>query len=165
MNIKTNIFSQIIKIISLIAVVLILSFEGFSQSNIPKGKVQLIEFTNLNSSFTVPEGKYWMIYSIFSDLCTEGNIKYNEYSKTNMLENDKPIRIFLKEMNGVEKTNYSKNIYGPQFYQSFTTNSMITYPVLLPEKTTFKLSILKGGPGNFVEYSGKAYISLIEVDN
>ena len=96
MNIKTNIFSQIIKIISLIVVVFTLSFEGFSQSNIPKGKVQLIEFTNLNSSFNVPEGKYWMIYSVFSDLCTEGNIKYNEYSKINELVNIKTIRVFFK---------------------------------------------------------------------
>ncbi|MFM7682837.1 MAG: hypothetical protein ACKO7P_08830, partial [Bacteroidota bacterium] len=64
MNIKTNIFSQITKIISLIVVVLIISLNGVSQSNIPKGKVQLIEFTNLNSSFTVPEGKYWMIYNV-----------------------------------------------------------------------------------------------------
>jgi hypothetical protein len=165
MVIKANIFSQIIKTIRLIVVVLILSFDGISQSNIPKGKVQLIEFTNLNSSFTVPEGKYWMIYSIFSDPSTEGKIVYSENIKANRLDEEKVIRIYLKEMNGVEKTNYSKNIYGPQFYQSYNSNAMIVYPVLFPEKTSFKLSILKGNPGNLSEYNGKAYISFIEVDN
>ena len=165
MIIKANIFSQIIKTISLIVVILIHSFDGISQSNIPKGKVQLIEFTNLNSSFTVPEGKYWMIYSVFSDLCTEGNIKYNEYSKVNELENQKTIRVFLKEMNGVEKTNYSKNIYGPQLFRSTDNSKIIIYPILLPEKTSFKLSVLKGDPGNLSEYNGTAYISFIELDN
>ena len=165
MIIKANIFSQIIKTMSLIVVVLIFSFEGISQSNIPKGKVQLIEFTNLNSSFTVPEGKHWMIYSVFSDLTTEGNIKYNEYSKINELENQKTIRVFLKEMNGIEKTNYSKNIYGPQLFHSFDNAKMIIYPMLLPEKTSFRLSVLKGDPGNLSEYNGKAYISFIEIDN
>ena len=149
----------------LIVVILIHSFDGISQSNIPKGKVQLIEFTNLNSSFTVPEGKYWMIYSVFSDLSTEGNIKYNEYSKVNELENQKTIRVFLKEMNGVEKTNYSKNIYGPQLFRSTDNSKIIIYPILLPEKTSFKLSVLKGDPGNLSEYNGTAYISFIEVDN
>ena len=136
-----------------------------AQTDVPKGKAQLIEFTNETAKFTVPDGKTWLVYSVFSDYCTGGTIKYNEYSKENELDGAKEIRIFLKDMNGIEKTNLTKNIYGVQLFRSSDASTVIPYPIILPEKTTFNLIILKGDLGNPQLYNGKAYISLIETEN
>jgi hypothetical protein len=136
-----------------------------AQIDVPKGKAQLIEFTNETAKFTVPEGKTWMVYSVFSDYVTEGTININEYSQEKELVGTKEIRIFLKDLNGIEKTNYSKNIYGTQLFRSSNASTVITYPIILPEKTTFNLIILKGDLGSPQLYKGKAYISLIETEN
>jgi hypothetical protein len=136
-----------------------------AQTEVPKGKAQLIEFTNETAKFTVPEGKTWLVYSVFSDYVTEGTINVNEYSKEKELVGTKEIRIFLKDLNGIEKTNYTKNIYGTQLFRSTNASTVIPYPIILPEKTTFNLIILKGDLGSPQLYGGKAYISLVETDN
>jgi hypothetical protein len=136
-----------------------------AQTTVPKGKAQLIEFTNATAKFTVPEGKTWIIYSIFSDYVTGGQVKLNDYTKKNELEEEDDIRIFIKDLNGVPKTDYLKNIYGTQLYRSTNASTVIPYPIIFPEKTTVTLIVLKGNLGSLKEYDGKAYISLIEIDN
>jgi len=141
------------------------TLSGNAQTSIPKGKAQLIEFTNETAQFRVPEGKSWFIYSIFSDYVVDGVVKFNEYTKTNEYTDDLDIRIFLKDLNGTEKTNYIKNIYGTQLYRSSNASTVIPFPVIFPEKTTFNLIVLKGGLGTLKLHNGKAYISIMEVDN
>jgi autotransporter-associated beta strand protein len=136
-----------------------------AQSSILQGKAQLLEFTNTSASFTVPEGKTWVIYSIFSDYVTGGTVKYNEYRKVNEFANEEDIRIFLKDLNGVQKTDYLKNKYGTQFYRSSDASTVIPYPIIFPEKTRFNLIVLSGDLGSLKEYNGKAYISLMEITN
>jgi len=143
----------------------IFSVSGNAQTTIPKGKAQLIEFTNETGKFTVPEGKTWHMYSIFSDYVADGTVKYDEYTKENQLVGEKDIRIFLKDLNGIEKTNYVKNIYGTQLFRSLNSSTVIPYPLIFPERTSFNLIILKGNMGNLQLYGGKAYISLMETDN
>lgn len=143
----------------------VLTLSGNAQTTMPKGKAQLIEFTNATAKFTVPEGKTWIIYSIFSEYVVDGVVKIDEYSKKNTYSGSLDIRIFLKDLNGIEKTNYVKNIYGTQLYRSTNASTVIPYPIIFPEKTTFNLIILKGDLGNLQLYGGAAYISLIEVDN
>ncbi|MEY3048292.1 MAG: hypothetical protein RL365_330 [Bacteroidota bacterium] len=141
------------------------SFSVKAQTTVTKGKAQLIEFTNETAKFTVPEGKTWHVYSIFSDYVIGGTVKYDEYLKENRLEGYKDIRIFLKDLNGIEKTNYIKNIYGTQLFRSTNGSTVIPYPIIFPEKTTFNLIILKGDLGSLQLYGGKAYISIVETDN
>ena len=124
------------------------NFISNAQNIVPKGKAKLIEFSNTNAKFTVPEGKTWIIYNVFSDYVAD--------------EGSSRIRIFLKELNGVEKTNYLKNIYGPQLY---FTKLTFPYPIIFPEKTTFSFVILKGDLKNLQLYDGFGYMSLIEIDN
>ncbi len=128
------------------------------QTSIQKGKAQLIEFTNATPNFIVPEGKTWVVYSIFSDYAsfitnaTDGN-NYNE------------IKIFIKNINGVEKTNSVKNLYGTQVYRSSNTSTAFPYPIIFPEKTSLSFIIMQGELEKIKEYSGKAYISFVEVEN
>ena len=158
MNLKMTVF-----IVTLFLSVCSLS--GNAQTTIPKGKAQLIEFTNETAKFTVPEGKTWIIYSIFSEYGVDGVVKIDEHSKNNTYYTGLDIRIFLKDLNGIEKTNYVKNIYGTQLYHSRNASTVIPYPIIFPEKTSFNLMILKGDLGNIQLYGGKAYISLVETDN
>ena len=137
----------------------------YAQTSIQKGNAQLIEFSNDNAKFKVPDGKTWIIYSVFSDYLADGKLKLNEYTKKNELADALEIRIFIKELNEIEKTNYLKNIYGTQLFRSTNTATAIQYPIILPEKTSFNLIILKGEIGNLIPHSGIAYISLLEVDN
>lgn len=136
-----------------------------AQTAIPNGKVKLIEFTNESANFEIPEGKSWIIYNIFSDYLVDGELKYNEYKKANLLENSLDVRVFIKDLNGVEKTNYLKNIYGTQLYRSTNASTVIPYPIIFPEKTLFSLIILKGDIGSLQLHNGKGYISLIEIEN
>ena len=141
------------------------TFSSNAQTTTPKGKAQLIEFTNETAKFIVPEGKTWFIYSIFSEHVVDGVVKFDEYSEKNLYDKSLDIRIFLKDLNGIEKTNYIKNIYGTQLYHATTASTGIHYPIIFPEKTTFNLIIHKGDLGSLQLYGGKAYISLVETDN
>ena len=136
-----------------------------AQTAIPNGKVKLIEFTNDSANFNIPEGKAWIIYSVFSDYIVDGVIKFNDYEKKNLLDNSLDVRIFVKDLNGLEKTNYLNNTYGTQLYRSTNASTVIPYPIVFPEKTKFSLVILKGDIGSLQLHNGKAYISFIEIDN
>ena len=51
-----------------VAIVLsVLALSVNAQTTIPKGKSQLIEFTNSTAKFAVPEGKTWYIYNVFCE--------------------------------------------------------------------------------------------------
>jgi hypothetical protein len=143
----------------------VFSLSSIAQTTTPNGKAQLIEFNNTTANFSVPDGKTWVIYNIFSDYTVDGVMKYNEYDKKNRYEGGLDIRIFLKDLNGVEKTNYVKNFFGTQLYRSTNASTVIPYPIIFPEKTTFNLIVLKGELGILQLHGGTGYISLIEVDN
>jgi hypothetical protein len=134
------------------------SFPINAQTAVPIGKAQLIEFTNATAKFTVPEGKTWIIYSIFSDYITGGKV-----DNRGILIDTEDVRIFIKKLNGVQKTNFVINMYGPQLYRS--GKPVLSYPLVFPEKTTFDLITLKGRIGSLKKYSGKSYLSLVESDN
>ncbi len=136
-----------------------------AQTPMPQGNVIFKEFDNSNASFTVPEGKSWYIYNIYSDYVAGGTLKYNEYEKKNVLENTEDVRIFIKELNGKLKTDYSKNIYGPQVYRGSNNATTITLPIIFSENTTFSLITLLGNTGQMTLHTGLSYISIIEVTN
>jgi len=96
---------------------------------------------------------------------TGGVLKYDDYNKKNYIENSDDIRILIKSLNGIEKTNIAKNIFGTQLYRSTDDSRVIPFPIILPEKTTLSLVIFQGDPGNLKEFNGTAYISLMEIDN
>lgn len=136
-----------------------------AQITIPNGKAKLLEFNNETSNFMVPDGKSWMVYSVFSDCGVDGISKYDEYRKKNILENFLTIRVFLKTLNGEEKTNSQKNIFSTIFFNSGIGLSTIAYPIVFPSKTNFSFIILKGELGSLQLHNGKGYISLIEIEN
>lgn len=124
--------------LTILIVALFLSFWSFSvnaQITIPKGKVQLIEFTNNTAKFIVPDGKTWYISNIFSsDVSVGENTNY----------------IVLKKINN---TTYGAN--GPLL--SNTARNYFSYPIILPEKTTFEILI--------TDLTAKAILIYTEVDN
>ena len=136
-----------------------------AQTTIPTGKARLIEFTNDNAQFSVPDGKAWIIYSVFSYYLVDGVMKYDEYFKEDRLKDELEVRVFLKDLNGVEKTNLIKNVYGLQLYRSVTELTGISYPIIFTEKTTFNLILIKGELSKKKLYNGAGYISLMEIDN
>ena len=139
---------------------------SFAQTAIPQGKAILKEFNNASAHFEVPEGKYWVIYGIFSDYLSGGTIKMNQYTKTNVMENSEEVRIFMKNLNGTQVTDLSKNIFGTQLFRSTNASTVIPFPVVFPEKTSFDLLIVKGEDiASLKEHPGKGYISIMEVTN
>ncbi len=142
-----------------------LSF-GFAQTVVPSGKAILKEFTNATAHFEVPEGKYWVVYGIFSDYVSGGTIKLDQFTKTNVMENSEEVRIFMKNLNGTQVTDLSKNIFGTQLYRSTNASSVIPFPVVFPEKTSFDLLLVKGEDiASLKEHTGKGFISIMEVNN
>ncbi len=112
---------------------------SIAQTNIPKGKAQLIEFTNAKAKFTVPDGKIWYIYDVFAS---------------------SDIKVKIKSLNGIELTNLSSNIIGPIF-QSFNV------PKIFPQNTNFELIILiwSQEQKKYILSENKAWINYIEIDN
>jgi hypothetical protein len=129
-----------------------------AQTTVPKGKAQLIEFTNANAKFTVPDGKTWVIYNVFSDYMTNVTLSNNRYD-------GEDIRIFFKSINGVAKTDLTKNLYGTQLYRSTNASTTVGMPIIMPEKTTFELIITFGSIGKLKLYNSTGYLSIIETDN
>ncbi len=126
-----------------------------AQSQSPK----FIQFNNFSATFEIPAGKSWVIHQIFSNF-SAGTLTNADGSKSAI-----PVRIFIKTLNGDIKTDYAGNRYGPQVYQSNSSSATVAYPIVLPEKTTFSLVIVKGDPGNCSAYDGSGYISFYEVTN
>lgn len=113
-----------------------------------------VQFNNFSAQYEVPAGKTWVIQQIFTSFTQVGT------------NNDSPaIRIFIKTLNGDIKTDYAGNRYGPQVFQSNNTAATVAYPIVLPEKTSFSLIMLKGDPGSCVAFDGTGYMSYYEVTN
>lgn len=136
------------------------SLSGNAQSTIPKGKAQLIEFTNSTAKFTVPDGKTWFINNVFSDY--EGNPMVSKYD--NKIAGCS-ISIFFKSINGVSKTDISKNLYGAKLYS--TSGLSLEMPIVLPEKTIIELIIIYNDFNEDAKkvFNGSGYMSIIETDN
>ena len=135
------------------------SFNAHSQGTLPPSKVKLLEFSNSKSSFSVPPGKAWMIYNVFSDYCTGMEVKKNGNVEASS------IRIFVKSLNDVLKTDLVNKKYGTQLYMSGDTGKAIGLPLLLPEKTRFELILIEGDTFKDLKlYDGTGYISVEEYD-
>ncbi|MBD3636980.1 MAG: hypothetical protein HUJ25_06505 [Crocinitomicaceae bacterium] len=139
----------------LIVAIFFLSLNGLSQEK----EAKFLQFNNFSSNFEVPEGKTWVINSIFSS--SIGEIIENSDGTISTL----PVRIFIKTLNGDIKTDYAGNRFGPQVYQSDNTAASVSYPITLPENTKFSLVIVVGNPGNCKAFNGTGYINLYEVTN
>lgn len=111
-----------------------------AQSDLPKGKVHLVEFTNETGKFFVPQGKSWYIYNIFSDRKYYASVGGGESF----------VAIALKSINKVVFQN------GPYVYQQYL-GTIFNFPLIFPEKTTFEFEIKNSGV--------KAIMSYIEVEN
>jgi hypothetical protein len=140
---------------SLAFVFLLLLMSAGSQHKTP----QFVQFNNFSASFEVPLGKTWVINQIFSSFSSE--IKTNVDGTTSPV----PVRVFIKTLNGDIKTDFEGNRFGPQVFQSDNTAATVSYPIVLPEKTTFSLVILKGDPGKCSTFDGTGYMSYYEVTN
>jgi hypothetical protein len=131
----------------------VFTLSGNAQTSLPKGKAQLIEFTNASAKFTVPAGKTWYLYSILTDFETD-------------IKDDKGdhyvyfIRVYIKSLNGEVKTDYKTYKIGPKLGSEGTS-----YPIIFPENTSIELIQLYERESEYEEYSGSAFISVIEVDN
>lgn len=120
---------------------------------------KFVQFNNFTATFEVPAGKTWVIHQIFSGFTSE--VKTDENGTVTTL----PIRIFIKTLNGDIKTDFEGNRFGPQVFQSDNTAATVAYPLVLPEKTSFSLVLVKGDPGSCSAYDGTAYMSYYEVTN
>jgi hypothetical protein len=123
---------------------------GNAQTSMPKGKAQLIEFTNETAKFIVPEGKTWTIYNAFTTVPQDENI----YS------------IWVKSINGIIITDISKKIFGKILYSSYTLVDIIL-PLILPENTTIELVVLKKDDATGIKslYDQIAFLNYIESEN
>jgi len=126
------------------------TFSSNAQTTTPKGKAQLIEFTNETAKFIVPEGKTWTIYNAFTTVPQDENI----YS------------IWVKSINGIIITDISKKIFGKILYSSYTLVSIIL-PLILPENTTIELVVLKKDDATGIKslYDQIAFLNYIESEN
>lgn len=134
---------------------LVISTSFVNQQKTPK----FIQFNNFSASFEVPLGKTWAINQIFSSFTSDASPNSDGSAAY------PAIRIFIKTLNGDIKTDYQGNRFGPQVYQSNNTAATIAYPIILPEKTSFSLIILKGDPGNCSTFDGTGYMSYYELTN
>jgi hypothetical protein len=130
-----------------------------AQTIMPKGKAQLIEFTNTTAKFTVPDGKAWYICNVFSDYRIDCKLVDGRLTGSST-------RVLLKSLNGVVKTDITKNQFGTQLFMSTDASLAISMPLILPEKTTFELILMSGDAFSDIKlYSGKGYLNIIETDN
>ncbi len=118
-------------------------------SSVPHESAKLINFTNANAKFTVPQGKTWAIHDAFVIHSNDGNSYY----------------ILIKSLNGILMTDLSKNIYGKGLYYSNALANP-TLPILLPENTVFELIVYtKYDNGQRALYDGQAFLNYIESEN
>lgn len=134
---------------------ILIPFIGTSQIK----EAKFVEFNNFTASFEVPEGKTWVIQTIFSN--SVGELITNEDGTTT----ESPVRIFIKTMNGNIKTDWQGNRFGPQVYQSNNKAGATSFPLTLPSGTKFSLVIVTGDPGKCKEFNGSGFMSLYEVNN
>ena len=113
------------------------SLSGNAQTTVPKGKVQLIEFTNTTAKLKVPEGKTWYIYGVFGS----------------------GLDIYMKSLNGTELTDLPTQKLGSHL----GTNIL----KIFPQNTNFELIILtlNEDTNKYILSENKAWINYVEVDN
>ena len=128
-------------------------FLGTSQQK----EAKFVEFNNFTANFEVPEGKSWIIHSIFSS--SVGELITNPDGTTTTT----PVRIFIKTMNGNINTDWQGNRFGPQVYQSNNKAGTMSFPLTLPAGTKFSLVMVSGDPGNCKDFNGSGFMSLYEV--
>lgn len=138
----------------LLIMLLFLSASAMSQ-RLKMAKFQ--SFNNFTADFVVPEGKTWIIESIFTS--SVGELIENTDGTTSAL----PVRIFIKTLNGDIKTDWQGNRFGPQVFQSDNTAATVSYPLTLPEGTKFSLVMVVGNPGNCKAFNGTGYMSYYEL--
>jgi len=129
--------------------------QNSEKTNLIADKAKLIEFSNASAKFVVPDGKTWIIHSVLYTYST--NIRKEEGENYYISSR---VRIYFKSLNGVQKTNITRNIYGPQLHND-------NLPLVLPEKTTFELISLEGDimDNDIKKFNGKSYLSLVESSN
>ncbi len=144
-------------------------------STASKGSVvKLIEFSNANASFTVPEGKRWEIVNVFGDYASSYEKKQNDYDSKYYYDVIH-LRIFIKKLNNTTLTDLDKRKIGSCVYRSGFSERAIRMPIILNEKSTISFLITKDVSDDVVEQTGKfylekadskkAYINYIEYDN
>ncbi len=119
---------------------------GNAQTTIPKGKAQLIEFTNATAKFTVPLGKTWFINSVFSNH-----------------DIDLGIKVYIKSINSTILTDLTKKEYGTLLYNSRVMDN--TRQLIFPENTNFELIILSGDWDVQTICNKKSFLNYVETDN
>ena len=132
--------------------------QNSEKTNLIADKAKLIEFSNVSAKFVVPDGKTWIIHNVITDYVT------NFRKDSNGNADSDEIRIFIKSLNGVSKTNITRQIFGPLLHRTggfFGSR----FPVVFPEKTTFELITFQGELKFMKKYSGKSYLSLVESSN
>lgn len=122
-------------------------------------EAKFIEFNNFTANFEVPEGKTWVIQSIFSNAV--GELIANADGTTSTT----PVRIFIKTINGNIKTDWQGNRFGPQVFQSNNKAGATSFPITLPGGTKFSLIMISGDPGNCKDFNGSGFMSVYEVTN
>lgn len=135
--------------------ILLIPFVGSTQAK----EAKFVEFNNFTATFEVPEGKTWVIQTIFSN--SVGELITNTDGTTTAA----PVRIFIKTMNGNIKTDWQGNRFGPQVYQSNNKAGATSFPLTLPAGTKFSLVMISGDPGNCKEFNGSGFMSVYEVTN
>ena len=138
-----------IMIIFFVTLVLsVCSLSGNAQTTTPKGKAQLIEFTNATAKFTVPVGKTWVVNNVFS------------YYDRNI-----DLKVYIKSINGTILTDLTKKEYGTLLYHSRDMGFVIKFPIIFPENTSFELVIISGGWDTQTISDKKAFLNFTETEN
>jgi len=133
----------------------LISFSASCQEKVAK----LVQFNNFTANFEVPAGKTWVIQDIFSNFTPSVETGIDGNAKI------KPVRIYIKTLNGDIKTDWQGNRFGPQVFQSTNTSATISFPLVFPEGTKFSLVIIQGDPGSCEAYNGSGYLSFFEIKN
>ncbi len=143
------------------------TLSGNAQTSLPKGKAQLIEFTNATAKFTVPAGKTWYIMNIFSDCAA--NIKPSTESAE--YKQFEEVRVFIKNIDNYLLTDLSKNKLGPVVYRGPNHERIQPMPIVLSENSTIEFIITSGdwakiGTGEIKKNDVlNAFLNYIEADN
>ncbi|UKN00440.1 hypothetical protein K6119_11925 [Paracrocinitomix mangrovi] len=138
--------------------ILFIALMGFTTMAQEK-EAKMVQFNNFSADFEVPQGKTWVIQSIFSSSIGE------VVTEADGTKSTLPVRVFIKTLNGEIKTDWQGNRFGPQVFQSDNTAASIAYPITLPEGTKFSLVMITGNPGDCKAFNGSGFMSLYEVTN
>jgi hypothetical protein len=119
-----------------------------AQTTLPKGKAQLIEFTNATAKFTVPVGNTWVVNNVFS-----------------YYDRGIDLKVYIKSINGTILTDLTKKEYGTLLYHSRDMGFVIQFPIIFPENTSFELVIISGEWDSQTISNKKAFLNFTETEN